>query len=252
MRSGQPEPMAPLPYWLWLLTGLSGLVASTVTTLTGIGAGLIVYGVLGLAVDLKLLIPLAAPAQLLSNALRFWFLRQHVQWRLGAYLCLGILPGVWLGTSVFAILPDWTLRRALGVFLLGFAGYEWFRGHAVRRPLPFALLPVWGGCAGVLLGTLGVPGPFLAAVFLRYGLLKEDLVVMIALFFLLGNAQRTLLYWHQEALPREYLGLAVVLGVAMLAGVPLGQWLLPRVSHAHFRSLVLAMLLVFGLQFLLW
>jgi uncharacterized membrane protein YfcA len=103
----------------------------------------------------------------------------------------------------------------------------------------------------VVFGSVGVPGPLLAAVFLRYGLLKEALVAMIALFFLIGNVQRTILYWQQQTLLREHFGLAVALSVAMLAGVYLGHLLLPRISRELFRRLVLGMLLIFGVQFLL-
>jgi uncharacterized membrane protein YfcA len=113
------------------------------------------------------------------------------------------------------------------------------------------LLPLAGLVAGALLGSVGVPGPFLAAVFLRYGLLKEDLVAMIALFFFVGNLQRTLLYWHQETLAGGSWGLAIALGVAMAVSVYVGRLLLPRVSQPLFVKLVLGMLVLFGLQFLL-
>jgi uncharacterized membrane protein YfcA len=48
--------MLALPLWLWIVTFASGLIASTVTAVTGIGAGLIVYGILGFFFDLKVLI----------------------------------------------------------------------------------------------------------------------------------------------------------------------------------------------------
>ncbi|MGE3540342.1 MAG: TSUP family transporter [Candidatus Tectimicrobiota bacterium] len=192
-------------FWLWLLTAVSGLAASTVTTITGVGAGLIVYGTLGCCFDLKLLIALSAPAQLLSGALRLWVFRGAIRWSLGWRFFLGVLPGIYGGTLIFQVLSELLLRRLLGVFLLGFAVYEYYR-RPVPRPVPhWRWLPVSGCLAGVLLGSVGVPGPFLAVVFLRYGLLKEDLVAMIALFFLVGNVQRTLLYWHQETLTRQHL-----------------------------------------------
>jgi len=242
-----PEPTL----WLWLITLLSSLVASTVTTVTGVGAGLILYGALSFFMDLKVIIPLAAPAQLLSTGLRAWLFWPYIRWRLAGYLFLGVLPGIYAGTLLFEVLTEQLLRRLLGVFLLGFAAYELFQKRAQRRVPHLAWLPFGGFWSGVLLGSIGVPGPLLALIFLRYGLLKEDLVAMITLFFLVGNAQRTLLYWQQQTLLRESLGLAAAIGVMMLGGVYLGRLILPHVSRALFVKLVLGMLVLFGVQFLI-
>ncbi len=89
-------------------------------------------------------------------------------------------------------------------------------------------------------------------IFLRYGLLKEDLIAMVALFFLLGNAQRTVLYWHQGFFGGDRLALAVAMGLAILIGVYAGRLVLPHISQAFFRRLVLGMLVLFGIQFLIW
>jgi uncharacterized membrane protein YfcA len=110
-------------------------------------------------------------------------------------------------------------------------------------------LPLGGCCAGLLSGSLGVADPLLVMVFLRYGLLREELVAMTTLYFLHGSAQRTLLYWHQRTLRGAHVGLAVALGLAMLGGVYLGRLVLPRVSRPLFIKLVLGMLALFGLQF---
>lgn len=244
--------MFALPYWLWIVTFASGLIASTVTTITGIGAGLILYGILGFFFELKVLIPIVAPVQLLAGGLRFWLFRRHVHWRLALLFFLGVIPGTFCGALLFQVLSETVLRRALGVLLLGFAAYEGTRSQQVGVAPRVGWLPLGGLCAGLLLGSIGVPGPFLAVVFLRYGLVKEDLVAMIALFFLLGNIQRTLLYWSQGRLTDASMGLVITLGVAMLAGVYLGRLILPRLSRDFFVRLVLIVLLVFGVKFLMW
>ena len=130
----------------------------------------------------------------------------------------------------------------LGVFLIAFAAYELSQRHSTHGVPQRAWLPLAGLGAGILLGSVGVPGPFLAVVFLRYGLVREDLIAMIALFFLLGNAQRTLLYWQQGALASESLGLAAAIGVVMIIGVEVGRRLLPYISREVFVKLVLGML----------
>jgi uncharacterized protein len=244
--------MLELSLWLWLVALASSLAASIITTITGIGAGLIIYGVLSFFFDLKVIIPLVAPAQFLSGTLRVWVFRQHIHWRLAWYFFLGVLPGIYGGTLLFHALSEVALRRLLGVFLLGFAAYELSQRHVTRRVPHLAWLPLGGLGAGILLGSVGVPGPLLAVVFIQYGLVKEELVAMIALFFLLGNAQRTLLYWQQGALVSDSLGLAGAIGLAMIVGVEVGRRILPHLSREVFVKLVLGMLILFGVKFLLW
>ena len=244
--------MLELPLWLCLLTLITGLVASTVTTITSIGAAMITYGVLSFFLDLKVIIPIVAPAQLLAVCLRCWLFRRYIHWRLAGYFFLGVIPGIYSGTLLFYGLSELALRRSLGVFLLGFATYEFLQRKAVRVAPHVGVLPLGGFGAGVLSGSIGVSGPLLAIVLLRYGLLKEELVAMIALYFLLGNTQRTLLYWQQGMLTQEGLGLAIALGLGMSVGVYLGRLILPRVGRGLFVKLVLGMIVLFGLQFLLW
>ncbi len=241
-----------LDFTLWLVALGGALLASVVTTITSIGAGMILYGVLGPFLDLKVVIPLVAPAQLLAVGLRCWLFRRHLHWRLAALFFLGVVPGIYAGTLLFDVLTETALRRMLGVFLLAFAAYEGWRGGESRTAPHAGFLPLGGAVAGALLGSIGIAGPLLAVIFLRYGLLKEDLIAMVALFFLLGNAQRTVLYWQQGFFIADRLALAVAMGLAMLVGVYTGRLVLPHVSQVFFRRLVLGMLVLFGVQFLVW
>ncbi len=240
-----------MPLWLWLLALLTTLLASAITTITSIGAGLITYGVLGFVVDLKTLIPILAPAQLLAVLVRFWLFREHIHWRLAIAFFIGVIPGIYAGTWLFHLLSELALRRVLGVFLLGFAAYEYLRPSTIRAAPHPALLPIGGVFAGAILGSIGVAGPLVALIFLRYGLIKEALVAMISLFFLIGNSQRTLLYWHEGLVTADRLGLGLAMGLAMIAGV-VGRLILPRISRERFVHLVLAMLVVFGIKFFVW
>ena len=242
--------MLDLPLWLAALGG--ALLASTVTTITSIGAGMIMYGVLSLFLDLKVVIPLVAPAQLLAVGLRCWLFRRHLHWRLAALFFLGVVPGIYAGALLFDLLTETALRRIIGVFLLAFAVYEMWQDSENRTTPHAAFLPLGGVVAGALLGSIGIAGPMLAVIFLRYGLLKEDLIAMVALFFLLGNAQRTVLYWQQGFFVDDRLALSVAMGVAMLGGVYVGRRVLPHISREFFRRLVLGMLVLFGVQFLVW
>ena len=242
-----------MPLWLWLLALLTTLLASGITTITSIGAGLITYGVLGFVTDLKTIIPILAPAQLLAVSVRFWLFRHDIPWRLAMIFFIGVIPGVLVGAWLFHLLAELALRRLLGTFLLAFAAYEYLRPSAIQPASPHSLWLTSGGVfAGALLGSIGVAGPLVAIVFLRYGLVKEPLVAMISLFFLIGNSQRTLLYWREGLLTAETLTLGLAMGLSMIVGVYIGRLILPRISRERFVQLVLAMLVVFGVKFFVW
>lgn len=229
------------------------MLASVITTITSIGAGLITYGILGFVIDLKVLIPILAPAQLLGVLVRVWIFRNEIHWRLALLFFLGVIPGIVVGTWLFDLLTEFALRRLLGVFLLGFAAYEYLRPSAIQATSPrLVWLPIGGLFAGAILGSIGVPGPLVAIIFLRYGLVKEALVAMSSLFFLIGNSQRTLLYWQEGLLSVDSLSVGVAIGLAMIVGVYVGRLILPRISRERFVHLVLAMLVLFGMKFLFW
>ena len=61
-----------------------------------------------------------------------------------------------------------------------------------------------------------------------------------------------MLYWQEGFFVDDRLTLAVAMGLAMLVGVYVGRLVLPHVSRAFFRRLVLGMLVLFGVQFLVW
>ena len=139
--------MLALPFWLWIVTFTSGLIASMVTTVTGVGAGLIVYGILGFFFDLKVLIVTVAPAQLLAGGLRFWLFRHHVHWRLALLFFLGVAllfflgvtPRIVGGSLLFHVLSEAVLRRMFGMLLVGFAVYEGLQSQPLGAvPPPIA------------------------------------------------------------------------------------------------------------------
>jgi hypothetical protein len=60
--------MPDLSLWLWMVTLTTGLVASVVTTITGIGEGMMLYGILGFFFGLNVFIPIKSLAATGSSA----------------------------------------------------------------------------------------------------------------------------------------------------------------------------------------
>ena len=109
---------------------LLSLVANTLSSLAGGGAGLLQLPVL---LFLGLAFPVAlATHKIASIALGVGATLRHlrtgsINWRFAAYILVAGLPGVWLGTQVILQLPEAWARAALGVLTLGMGLYSWRR-----------------------------------------------------------------------------------------------------------------------------
>jgi uncharacterized protein len=103
-----------------------GLVLGTMVTLTSVGAGAIGTAVLIALFPAKPLarivgndIAHAIPLTLLAGLGHAWL--GSVDWAMLAWLLLGSLPGIWLGTRSFRNVPERWLRGGLSL-LLAYAG----------------------------------------------------------------------------------------------------------------------------------
>lgn len=140
------------------------VLAGIVTTVAGMGGGLLLL--LGLTTILGPLDALAvtAPALLLGNLHRAFLYRRAVDWRLVGLIVAGGLPGAVLGGLFAVAMPPWALRGLMvamaGLVLAKTTGL-W---HA--NPPATAAVPVGAVCGAVSAtsGGAGVLlGPFLMA-----------------------------------------------------------------------------------------
>ncbi|MCS7071583.1 MAG: sulfite exporter TauE/SafE family protein, partial [Anaerolinea sp.] len=179
--------MSPVFYLVVLLVGLLiGLSKG------GMGAVLVVLTtpLLSLVMPVQSAISLALPLLLIADGFALWVFWR--KWDLH-YVRLMLLPGalgVAVGSVILAVLPDFTLRRILGVFTLVFILYRLF----ASRLTGLAYRPrVWHGYAagaasglGSALANTGAP-PFTA-----YMLLQRVPPIVFAgtttLFFAIINA----------------------------------------------------------------
>lgn len=143
---------------------LLSLLANTLSSLAGGGAGLLQLPVL---LFLGLAFPVAlATHKIASVALGVGATLRHlrgdaINWRFALFILAAGLPGVWLGTQVILLVPEAWARAALGLLTLGLGIYSWRRPalgqqHALRNTHRNGLL--LGGLGlfaiGVLNGSL--------------------------------------------------------------------------------------------------
>lgn len=109
---------------------LLSLIANTLSSLAGGGAGLLQLPVL---LFLGLAFPVAlATHKIASVALGVGATLRHLRTggidaRFAAYILAAGLPGVWVGTQLILQVPEALARAALGVITLGLGLYSWRR-----------------------------------------------------------------------------------------------------------------------------
>ncbi len=205
-----------------------GLFAGVLTTVAGIGGGLVVTLVLAFAWEPHAALAVSAPALLMGNVHRLWLLRADVNRTVAALLAAPALVGSLAGGLVAAVLSDAVLQWLLLVVT----------ALAILRELGLAWLPsarpwlVGGGVlVGVTTATSGAGGLLLGPLMLAAGLRGLPFIATGAVVGTTMHVAQSLAFGSTGMLGAEHLPIALVLGLAILAGNFAGRRLRPRLGE---------------------
>lgn len=205
-----------------------GVLAGVLTTVAGIGGGLVITLVLAVAWEPHAALAVSAPALLLGNVHRLWLLRAEVDRTVALLLAAPALVGAAVGGLVAAALPDAVLRwLLLAVTVL-----------ALLRELRVVWLPrarAWLVGGGVLVGlttaTSGAGGLLLAPLMLAAGLRGLPFVATGAVVGTTMHVAQSLAFGTTGMLGPQQLPVALALGGAILLGNVAGRRLRPRLGE---------------------
>jgi uncharacterized membrane protein YfcA len=227
------------------------LVAGTISGVTGFGGAVILLPVLVWAIGARDAVPVLTVAQVWGNLSRVVFNRGQLDRRVAGRFCVGAIPAAMVGSLAFAAVPVSVLTRLLGLFLLACVTYRRYRpGPPARFPLA-GMLPL-GAVFGFLSAVLGSVGPVVAPFFLAYGLVGGAYVGTEALTALAMHLTKTAAYGRLSLLDGGALALGTALGVLLAAGSYIGKHLLDRLSPVRFARVIEIVLVVAGLQLLVF
>jgi uncharacterized protein len=205
-----------------------GMLAGALTTVAGIGGGLVITLVLAVVWEPHAALAVSAPALLMGNVHRLWLLRAEVD-RTAALLLAGpALVGAVVGGLAAAALPDAVLRWLLLVVTV----------LAILRELGLSWLPSarpWLAAGGVLVGvttaTSGAGGLLLAPLMLAAGLRGLPFIATGAVVGTSMHVAQSLAFGSTGMLGPTRLPVAIALGLAILAGNLTGRRLRPRLGE---------------------
>ncbi len=196
-----------------------GLVAGVLTTVAGMGGGLLLIAAIGLLRGPHEALAMTSPALLLSNAHRAWLFRRDVDRRIARSFALGAVPGALLGGLFVPQLPP----LALSIVLSSATALTLAKVLGFVRFSPSKKAIGSGGFGiGVLTATAGGAGVLTSPLFLSAGLAGAAYVGTVAAAAVALHVGRVLGYgvggmFHLEQLPTIGL-LAVSLVVGNLVG----------------------------------
>jgi uncharacterized membrane protein YfcA len=218
-----------------LALGLSGAFLGVAIGCTGVGGVLLVPFLLyGLGFPVHEAIALALYSYLLSGllAVLLYARRGSIPWRPAGWLCLGALPGAYLGARAVPLVPGGVLQALIALALLAAGLHAASRGKAesgARRVLGGAVLTVLGAGTGFASALVGGGGAFLLVPLLLA--LGEPLLLAVGLGQVIQLPIAAVASYAnlRAGLVDVPLGteLAVCLGLGIAVGTPLAH-ALPR------------------------
>lgn len=149
------------------LLAILGLVAGALTTLAGMGGGLLLLLGLSAAMDPLSALMITGPALLVGNLHRVVLYREQIQRDLAMRFMLGAAPGAMLGGLVAVAIPENLLRGGMVLLALAAAGKS-LTNWSFTPPVG-ALVP-GGAAVGFVTATSGGGGLIAGPLWLASGL----------------------------------------------------------------------------------
>lgn len=224
-----------------LLAVLTGILAGFITSVAGMGGGLVLLLVLGLFLgDPLQALVLTSPALLVGNLHRAWLLRREAVAAVFVPLALAAIPTSYLVALWVSDAPVELLRWALlGVALLACA-----RGLGLVRWTPSRrwAVPV-GVAAGAIQSTAGGSGVVLAPYLMGRGLSGVAYVGTMASVAVALHVSRLVAFGASGLVDGGVIGIGLLTAGAIVVGNRLGLYVARGLSDVAQRRVQVASLL---------
>lgn len=214
-----------------------GLTAGALTTVSGMGGGLLLVLVLSVVIGPKPALLVSSAALLAGNTHRAWLYRGSVDRDVVRRLLAGLVPGTLLGAWLAAGLPDDAIRIIMLLAALATLGRAI---TGARWTLPAGSLTPAAAIVGFLAATAGGAAVLLGPVMLSSGLTGRRYLAVTAVGAAAMHVVRLTGYGLAGMWSASYLPLIAGLAVAILVGNLLGRRLRDVVSERAGNALEVA------------
>lgn len=218
-----------------------GIVAGVLTTVAGMGGGMLLVLSLSVVWGPLPALSVTAPALIVGNAHRAVSYRASIARELAIPFAVGAVPGSLVGGLLAVALPAWALDAILlgttALALLRTAGlWEW-------RPRAAHIVPAGAGI-GALAATSGGAGMLVCPLFMAAGLRGERYVATVAAAAVAMHVGRSVAYGLAGLESDATLLRAAVLALSLLVGNMLGGLVRKQINARASRAIEIGVLVV--------
>ncbi len=230
---------------------LCGAIAWFISTVAAGGAATLLIPIIGFLLGAQYVAPIISLASICSNPARAWLFRDHINWKVIAYLMPGSLIGAFLGAWSFSFLdPKW-IQIAIAIFLISYVFQYKFGLSTIKLAVKrFWFFPL-GIVISFLSGLIGATGPILNPFMLNYGLKKEQLVGTKSINSLAMQLTKLTTYTIFGVLTLQIAIYGILLGIGAIIGVFIARHHLLKIDHERFRFYTMLMMFIAGILMLL-
>ncbi len=218
-----------------------GILGGVLTTLTGVGGGMVALSLLALIMPPVPALAISAAALAVGNGHRMALFARAIDRRIAVRFGLGLVIGALLGARFVASIPEAVLHFALiAIAVLALAKAV---GRVALAPSP-RFLTASGAVTGVVGAGAGGAGVLVAPVLLAAGLRGEAYIATVAACAIALNGARVVGYGLGGLYDRAMILPIACLAAALIAGNLIGRALRRRTSATVLHRIELSTPLV--------
>jgi uncharacterized membrane protein YfcA len=229
-----------------IVVAIAIFLAITTYMVAGFGFALLAMPLMTFAVPVEQAVVVVALLAIFSTSWQAVAHRRHTRWPLARRLALASFAGMPIGLVALNVVDDRALRIVLGAAVL-VATAVLARDLTLEHVGP-TLDHAMGFVSGLANTSIGTNGPPLVFDLQSRRLDPNEFRGTIAVVFALGNVFSLTLFVLDGKVTTDALTAAAVAFPAWILGSVVGRALQPRVAPAHFRRLVLSLLVVTGVS----
>ena len=238
--------------WQWILGGTAALMVGV--SKTGVpGIGILVVPLLAAAFGGRLSVGVMLPMLIMGDVFAVAWYKRHAQWDKLVGLLPWVVVGMGAGTVVLWITGQSQSSKDYTDVIIGWLVLVMVAVHLLRNRLGERFTPTspagvagTGVAAGFSTTVSNAAGPVMQMYMAAHKLPKEQFMGTIAWYFFIINLSKFPIYVIMSRMfPTKPLvtmsSLSFNLAVfpAILVGVFIGKWLLPRIPEKAFETIVI-------------
>lgn len=233
-----------------VLIWLMGMIAFTISTISGGGGALMLIPILNFLVGTTKTAPLLNLGTFISRPSRIIIFWKHIEWKVFWYYVPSAMLGAILAAWFFMEIKIAWLQIIVALFLISTFFQYRFGKKEISFPVKLWYFIPLGFIISIIGTFTGGMGPVLNPFYLNAGITKEKLIgTKAANSFFLGIAQVGS-YTFFGLLTTELWVFGIVLGIGATFGNLIGKKLLTKISNLQFRKLVILLMVISGLLLL--